>query len=515
MQSRKYEVGDKVLTYYEEDCMWYPGQILSINRNGSYLVKWDVPEDGIEEVQVTSEHMRCALIPVRELEIGQKFSGVVFEINSFGAFVDIGAEEHGLLPIGRMATSWFNSTEEVLEEGDSVDVWISRKKDGHFSLTMVKDLIETDLSPFTDLKPDQWVTGVVKSIASFKGAFVTVSIDGISADGFLHVSELSTSFVSSVDQILSKGQEVRVRVLSVDVEAGRMILSMKPHTIKSMNRQAEPDRKHVMHGGAQSRLAALAKITSDQWLQGKVVRVIDIGAFVAVNPGTAPAFSEMGAVDGLLHESQMTGRVREGDMINVRIEALDVEKEKLKLSTKYSSVAAVGSDWYNGVVSTINTGGLVVALVLKNGDYETGFLPISQMPSDLKPQSLLIGQEVKVRLLSFRTGKITLSMLDGSMKSSRPSFPASDLSTFENIPPTKWMLGFVAHRAKTGLFITLELDGVRADALLRYGNMARMVQEVEVGQPVRVRIINLDTSQGKMEVSMLPDRNRQTTSQHR
>lgn len=308
MQSRKYEVGDKVLTYYEEDCMWYPGQILSINRNGSYLVKWDVPEDGIEEVQVTSEHMRCALIPVRELEIGQKFSGVVFEINSFGAFVDIGAEEHGLLPIGRMATSWFNSTEEVLEEGDSVDVWISRKKDGHFSLTMVKDLIETDLSPFTDLKPDQWVTGVVKSIASFKGAFVTVSIDGISADGFLHVSELSTSFVSSVDQILSKGQEVRVRVLSVDVEAGRMILSLKPHTIKSMNRQAEPDRKHVMHGGAQSRLAALAKITSDQWLQGKVVRVIDIGAFVAVNPGTAPAFSEMGAVDGLLHESQMTGR---------------------------------------------------------------------------------------------------------------------------------------------------------------------------------------------------------------
>ena len=161
-------------------------------------------------------------------------------------------------------------------------------------------------------------------------------------------------------------------------------------------------------------------------------------------------------------------------MINVRIEALDVEKEKLKLSTKYSSVAAVGSDWYDGVVSTVNTGGLVVALVLKNGDYETGFLPLSQMPSDLRPQSLLIGQEVKVRLLSFRTGKITLSMLDSSMKSSRPS-PA-DLSTFENVPPTKWMLGFVAHRAKTGLFITLELDGVRADALLRYGNTPRMAR---------------------------------------
>ena len=295
-QSQTYKVGDEVLTYYAEDCMWYPGRILSIDRNGSYLVKWDVPEDGIEEVRVTSEQMRCALIRVRDLQVGQQFSGVVWEVNSAGAFVDIGAEEHGLLPYGRMAEQWFDNAEDILEEGQTVKVWVSRKKDGHFSLAMVKELIETDLSAFSNLKPDEWVAGVVKSIGSFGGAFVTVFANGLSADGFLHVSELSTSFVSSVEDVLIEGQEVRVRVLSVDVETGRMILSMKQHVDKDEGAKEK----------AQSRLAALANFSSDQWLQGKVVRVIDVGAFVAVNPATAPAFSDMGTVEGLLHQSQMS-----------------------------------------------------------------------------------------------------------------------------------------------------------------------------------------------------------------
>eukprot|EP00434_Breviolum_minutum_P029748 symbB.v1.2.026299.t1/scaffold2616.1/size74813/3 len=161
-------LSDEVLTYYEEDCMWYPGRILSIDPGSGYLVKWDVPEDGLEEIRVKAEHLRMALIPVRDLQIGQKFTGIVYELNQFGAFVDIGAEEHGLLPIRQMSKKWFDSPEEVLEEGQAVDVWVSRKKDGHFSVTRVEDLIETDL-----------------------------------------------------------GQEVRVRMLSVDVDSGRIILSMK------------------------------------------------------------------------------------------------------------------------------------------------------------------------------------------------------------------------------------------------------------------------------------------------
>ena len=177
---------------------------------------------------------------------------------------------------------------------------VSRKKDGHFSVTRVEDLIETDLGPFLDLGPDEWVKGVVKSVSSFEGAFVTVFVDKASADGFLHISEISTSFVSSVRDVLSEGQEVRVRMLSVDVDSGRIILSMKG------DRSAVPVKEINHQRRVASRMAGMADIPSDQWLQGKVVRMMNFGAFVAVNPDSPSSFLEEGAVEGLLHRSQMT-----------------------------------------------------------------------------------------------------------------------------------------------------------------------------------------------------------------
>lgn len=163
----------------------------------------------------------------------------------------------------------------------------------------------------------------------------------------------------------------------------------------------------------------------------------------------------------------------EGDMINVRIEALDIEEEKLKLSMK-PSIADVGSDWYSGLISSIyrhGVRGVVVALVLRNGDYETGFLPISQMSkdfaTDFNTRALVIGQEVKVKLLSFQSGNITLSM--ASRKSPSRSHPPD---VFAKIPHDKWILGCLARVERAGLFITLQLDGVQADALLRRANVA-------------------------------------------
>eukprot|EP00438_Fugacium_kawagutii_P019846 Skav227941 [mRNA] locus=scaffold146:513593:526447:+ [translate_table: standard] len=167
----------------------------------------------------------------------------------------------------------------------------------------------------------------------------------------------------------------------------------------------------------------------------------------------------------------------EGDMINVRIEALDIKEEKLKLSMK-PSILEVGSDWHSGLISSIyrrGAPGAVVAVVLRNGDYETGFLPISQMSydfaTDFNSGSLLIGQEVKVKLLSFQNGNITLSMREASSKSPSTSSPR-DLSVFAKIPRDKWILGCLARVARAGLFITLQLDGVQADALLRRAKAA-------------------------------------------
>ena len=177
----------------------------------------------------------------------------------------------------------------------------------------------------------------------------------------------------------------------------------------------------------------------------------------------------------ILENSEARESLRPGDIINVRIEALDVRKAKLKLSTK-PSISTSGdhwyNDWYSGLIFSINRGGVVVAVVVKNGDYQTGFLPQSQMPSGLNHFELLVGQEVRVRLLSFQAGNITLSMLDESVSSmtSGPSGVSPTVSVFSKVPPTKWILGFVVHSATVGFFVTLQLDGVQVDALLRHVN---------------------------------------------
>merc|ERR1712190_279689 len=85
-----------------------------------------------------------------------------------------------------------------------------------------------DVSAFESIASSEWITGKVARTASF-GAFVTVtSPDGAStADGLVHITRIKDGFVESVEDELEPGQEVQVRVESVDVAGGKLGLTMK------------------------------------------------------------------------------------------------------------------------------------------------------------------------------------------------------------------------------------------------------------------------------------------------
>merc|ERR550532_1990316 len=85
-----------------------------------------------------------------------------------------------------------------------------------------------DVSAFEAMGPEEWLDGKVARIASF-GAFVTVTTpDGkATADGLVHITQIKDGFVDSVEAEMDVGQEVKVRVLSVDQMGGKMSLSMK------------------------------------------------------------------------------------------------------------------------------------------------------------------------------------------------------------------------------------------------------------------------------------------------
>mmetsp|Transcript_26211 Transcript_26211/g.41962 ORF Transcript_26211/g.41962 Transcript_26211/m.41962 type:complete len:168 (-) Transcript_26211:469-972(-) len=84
----------------------------------------------------------------------------------------------------------------------------------------------SDLGPFQDVDSSTWLTGKVARIASF-GAFVTVTSGDATADGLVHITQIKDGYVESVQDELSEGQEVQVRVQSVDMGAGKMSLTMK------------------------------------------------------------------------------------------------------------------------------------------------------------------------------------------------------------------------------------------------------------------------------------------------
>lgn len=86
-----------------------------------------------------------------------------------------------------------------------------------------KPIFRTDVLKIEDLKPEMILTGTVRNVIDF-GAFVDI---GIKNDGLVHISELSDRYVKNPMTVVSIGDIVNVRVLSVDLKKGRVALSMK------------------------------------------------------------------------------------------------------------------------------------------------------------------------------------------------------------------------------------------------------------------------------------------------
>ena len=81
-----------------------------------------------------------------------------------------------------------------------------------------------DATPLDQLVVGDSYDGTITGVAAY-GAFVDI---GAQSDGFVHISELSTEFVSDVSAVVSEGDAVSVRVLKVDEQKKQLSLSLKP-----------------------------------------------------------------------------------------------------------------------------------------------------------------------------------------------------------------------------------------------------------------------------------------------
>lgn len=159
-----------------------------------------------------------------DLQVGQVHEGIVRKIEDFGAFVDLGGAD-GLIHVSQMSWERVKDPREVVKEGQKVQVRIEKfdPQTGKIGLSL-RSLQE---NPWTDIDSrfpiGSTVRGTVSRLANF-GAFVKLA-PGV--EGLVHISELSNVRVSQVGKVVQEGQEVEVKILSVDRENQRIGLSLK------------------------------------------------------------------------------------------------------------------------------------------------------------------------------------------------------------------------------------------------------------------------------------------------
>ncbi len=158
---------------------------------------------------------------IQELEPKMRLRGTVKQIELAGAFIDLGLEYDGMLHISRLSHDMVHNVSDVISEGDEIAVWVHRvdKKAGRIELTLVEPLgLE-----WRDIKTGQVYTGQVVRLENF-GAFVDI---GAERPGLVHVSELSSGYVNSPQEVVSVGDDVQVKVIGVDRRKRQIDLSIK------------------------------------------------------------------------------------------------------------------------------------------------------------------------------------------------------------------------------------------------------------------------------------------------
>lgn len=158
------------------------------------------------------------------VQVGDKFTGEVKSITSYGAFVDLGGID-GMVHISELSWNRIKHPSEVVKVGDVIDVFVKEldSEAGRISLGYKKD----EDNPWTKFANEYAVGDVVEakvvSITPF-GAFAQI-IPGI--DGLIHISQVSDKKVANVKDVLSVGDNVKAKITEIDVEKKRISMSIR------------------------------------------------------------------------------------------------------------------------------------------------------------------------------------------------------------------------------------------------------------------------------------------------
>lgn len=296
---------------------------------------------------------------LKELEVGQTREGVITNLMAFGAFVDLGGVE-GLLHVSDLAHNRIDKPGDVLSVGQKVTVKVLKLENLHgeegntpkpeelggaterggagggvTAPQQAKGGKKKRNRPrialgIKQITPDPWdgladryTVGEDISVRVVKtttfGAFAEIE-PGV--EGLLPISELAWNRTEKVEDVVKKGDAIKVQILKIEPNKKRFTLSLKA---------AAGDPWATGDSADGSAGAGLGVAAGDQ-VKGRVTTVTDFGAFVALESG----------VEGLVHISELADRrvdkvtdiLNVGDEKTFKVKSVEPEKRKIALSLR-------------------------------------------------------------------------------------------------------------------------------------------------------------------------------------
>ena len=159
-----------------------------------------------------------------EIQEGAKYHGVVKSLTSYGAFVDIGGVD-GMVHVSELSWNRIKTPADVVKVGDEIDVYV-------ISFDPVKHKISlgyktAEMNPWNQFMTNYAIGDVVDAkvvkLMTF-GAFAEI-LPGV--DGLIHISQIAEKRINKPEDVLSEGQDVKVKITDVDAENKRISLSIR------------------------------------------------------------------------------------------------------------------------------------------------------------------------------------------------------------------------------------------------------------------------------------------------
>lgn len=246
----------------------------------------------------------------QKFEKGEVFEAQVADVVKGGLVVDVGIR--GFIPASLVERHFVEDFSDYKGKMLRLKV-VEIDKDNNKLILSQRAVLDEEVEAekktvLERLTPGQIVEGTVQRLTNF-GAFI--DLGGI--DGLVHISQIAHRRVETPSEILNEGDKVKVKILSVDLDNGRISLSIKD-TLP----------------GPWEEVAQSIKVGNT--VEGEVKRLVSFGAFIEVAPG----------VEGLVHISQIANRhigtpseaLKEGDIVKAKVLDVNIAEKRISLSIR-------------------------------------------------------------------------------------------------------------------------------------------------------------------------------------